>query len=251
MRLLRFLFCVLFVFLTTLNAKEEGFDLTCETISIKTITGSKKYRSLENFDPGHHKTLIKLHKYPDESNFVFTYYRHIFPNEKRQIAPMENLVYNGTTIGEKIPTMFISSRGYLPGEKVCVVVSTKDNRWASKPIIFFPNPLVKKDKHSRAKITAELAIRIPTNYEFKFEGFREGETLKCTSFSSGELLNSEFICKKGNAFLYAPAVIGKEGGVSRITFERENGDRISFSIPWESEFSHHLRGDKKPLVTSF
>ena len=54
-------FFILFVGLISLmQASEQTFEITYETLSISEIQSSSKYKKLDHFTPGHHKTIIRL-----------------------------------------------------------------------------------------------------------------------------------------------------------------------------------------------
>ncbi|MBF5059061.1 hypothetical protein NEPTK9_000566 [Candidatus Neptunochlamydia vexilliferae] len=48
--------------------------------------------------------------------------------------------------------------------------------------------------------------------------------------------------------LFSPNVKGKKGGIAKFTITRENGDQVTFSLPWGTTLEEHLLGKIPPLT---
>ena len=233
-----------------LRADQEDFALHAETLSVETIKRSSKYHHLDMSDAGHHKTILRLTHLPRSSSYILRCQRPLAPMKgKTQKLKREILLGNGELFGEG-EALIISSRGFLPGEKVILSLETEEGNLLRK-ISFIPHPLIFEMKDGTSKIKGELICISPTRYEFFFEGIPSNETLKMLSFSSGEFLDYDFCYKQGSCLAYMPGVIGQEGGLSRLTIKKTNGDRFILNLPWGKELLRHLDGDKEPLVVRF
>lgn len=251
MKIINYFSCIFLCLASFLHAAEKDFEITYETISSEHILESQKYNILGSGDPTHHKTVIRMVKHPNDNEFVFEFSRPLLGEKKEINATLENLVNNGRRIGEKLPMLFLSSKGFLPGEKVNLVVSTKNGAIKSKAIPFFPQPLIQEDKNDRAKMTAELATLSPTQYIVYLEGFRYNEKLRFVSYSLGEKVTSELRYKGKTPLWYAPEVIGKSGAISRALIGRENGNRITLNMPWGNALLKHNKGEENPVISNF
>lgn len=86
MKITKILVCVFLCLSSILKSEESAFKITYETICIKEIIQSMKYNSLENFFPGHHKTVIRLENYQDEQEFALTVNRDFFDKMHQNCA---------------------------------------------------------------------------------------------------------------------------------------------------------------------
>ena len=59
----------------SLRANQETFSLHAETLSAKTVKNSSTYGKLESFDPGHHKTIIRISHLPNAESYILRWER--------------------------------------------------------------------------------------------------------------------------------------------------------------------------------
>lgn len=244
---------ILFIFLclaNILNSEENQFKITFETICVKEILASIKYSSLENFNPGHNKTVIRLENFQDEQEFILTIDRSFCEEPTTMHCSLQNLIMTGISIFEYAPVFFISDMGYFPGEIIDVTFESKDGK-LKDTIRFVPQPLIVEDAKSHAKIRAELYSLKPTQYRIYFDGFIEEEKIQFISCAAGNTLRNELVNKNGKMVLMYTPDTGAKGGNCNVSFIRENGDRLHLDMPWGEELRHHLQGERKPVVSKF
>ncbi|NGX42797.1 MAG: hypothetical protein K940chlam7_01085 [Chlamydiae bacterium] len=232
------------------SISEAQFFLASETISPNEVKSSSKYSLLDEFDPGHYKSLVKMYNVPQEQELVIKMKRKVLDITnymERARFSREQVFVNGDAIGENVAMFTVSSRGFLPGEKCEIIVESQSGKSRSEPIVLTPLPVISKSKNSEASISAELALLYPTTYSISFEGFDPDEKLKITTISYDEKGSGELVFSKKNGFLFTPGVIGKEGGISKITIYRQNGEQISQYLPWGKDLIPYSKGEVKPL----
>lgn len=251
---MQFMFFLVSTFLSLLplSADDKGIVLSYTTLSTDTITSSDKYKSLAMADIGHHKTLIRVEKYPHVNALVFKIKRPLLQDQQNEFhVTLKELAYNASLIGESIPSQAISSKGFFPGEKLSIVVETLQGGSKSETLTIIPQPLVAWDRQGKASLSAELALLTPTNYLLKLEGFKQGEKIRFISRSAGEKLEHEMAYNATVGFFHSPEVIGQKGGICEIQIIRENSERIVLSIPWGTEVKDYFYGKREPVITSF
>lgn len=250
----RVLIGVLMVMSGCLQASEERIPLSFETISAETIQNSFKYRVLDRVNSGHHKTIIRMESYSEGDLFELTITRPLLLEKDRKIVndmPYNKTKGNAIRICETTPNWCLSGCGFFPGEEVSVVVRSKKNNKKSKKIKIKPNPMVQKSCHDEAMISATLSSIFPANYFIELNDFIEGENLKIESIIGEETFVTDVKMEKGFGVGFLPGVVGQEGGVSKLTIARENGESLKLDLPWGMELVPYTTGEKDAHVKSF
>lgn len=235
-----------------MQADQEAWKLHAETLSAETIAHSSKYGKLDSFDIGHHKTIIRISDLPDAKSYTLRWERPLLvKKEHSQKYPREMLFHNGELLGENAAIILISSRGFLPGEKVFLALETEDGKAVSQKISLFPHPLIQEKHSGQSKLKGELTSMNPTRYEIFLEGIQTYEKLRLSSFSSGEKIDHEFFYTQGSCIALTPGVIGKDGGFCDLSITRQKGNRFELKLPWGKELLKYLEGEKEPMVLNF
>lgn len=241
--------------LSTTNQRLETakeLDLSIETHSAQTIIKSSNISKLDTFDSGHHKTIIRVHNLPKESSFTIICERPLLNNSiTENDFTREILLNNADLIGESTPSIFISGRGYLPGEPVIVTIQDKKSHFCSKPITLHPHPLKIGSKYDNALLSAELKDITLTRYEIIPENFKKNERLIMESFSIGEQMRNELFCSHEFRIGITPGVIGVEGSTAMLMITRSNGEKLCLPLPWGTEFKKYASGDSCPPTKNF
>lgn len=235
------------------HEEKRSFQLSYETVCITTINEEEKYQSLDSFDAGCHKTILRIHDYPYGKNFVFEWERPLFkkkPAVRRRLT-INQLKNNAELINERTPLFVISSRGFLPGEQVMFTLKTADGFVKTKVFNHFPHPLFVRDKADQAGVFAELESIEPTAYSLWLIGFKMNEKLKYTGVSGNDKISAELVYTHPTRCLYVPKLDFVLGGTALVTVERESGVRLSLPIVWGNEFIPYLKGEKVVVNTNF
>lgn len=241
-----FLLCTFFT-----CAQAESFKLSYETISASEIEKNPKYQMLHQFDPGHHKTIIRIHGLPNYENYILQKETPLFGAIEEKECPAQAFMVLKNALKEDLPLICMSSRGFLPGERIILTLTTQDKTSISEKVEFIPHPIVLEAPKGGAKIKAELVNLRPAYYAIQLEGFNTSEKIHLKSLSSGEEMNNDFFYTKELGFSYSPDVIGKEGGVCDLTLTRQNGEKFRLHLPWGEEFLGYSKGDKGPIILEF
>jgi hypothetical protein len=193
-------------------------------------------------DPGFTKWCILFHDIPGDPPYSFQQKRLLQPN-RNQYYPCgyaEENILASKNCNMPAPLM-VSSRGYLPGEKITIRLSGKD---AHKEIIFYPRPLLLKDKTGRvlAKVALLSAIPGQTHYDLDLSGIGKEEKYTLISHSGGEILSHNY---QGPIKLgISPEVVGKRSGFANIILRMEDGTEYNTKLPWGNELLECKAGNK-------
>ena len=243
----------LFVFLAiSLQTSADAFHLTHETISAASTANLDKYSNLGFFNPGHHKTIIRIHGLPEAENYILRWERPILLKKQYQHEySKEVFVRLQEFLQEKGMVLVTSSVGFLPGEKVTWTLETEDGKSVSQSVTFSPNPIIIEMRSGKSKLQADLVRLRPTRYKITLEGIGSFEKLRLTTFSSGEKIDKEFYFPQGSLISLTPGVFGKEGGFCDLSITRQKGDQFSLSLPWGEELIDCLGVNSRPIVSDF
>lgn len=243
----------IFVFALTgihLHSNEEAWDVSLETYSAQKILQMPEYQVLHEIEKDFHKTVIRFHAFPIEDTYLLKYQRPIL---KREVVvheiSREQLLANLTLIPKEGMHWWLVSNGFLPGEPVILWLETKNGHSKSSPLAFVPQPLIFKDTKSAAQV--EAIMDSPTHYFLSFKGFKDGESLKLISISSGEEIEKEITFHPGIGCGYSPKREGINSGTAKISVIREEGKSVDFSLPWGLELAPHLQGKAPPVESNF
>ncbi len=153
------LFVLLIGLITKLQVSGQTLEITYETLSIHEIQSSPRYHQLNKFDPGHHKTIIRIANLPQTEKVRVKWRRPVFENEEQVYQfPSNYPMNNGHSVGEETFMFFMSSRGFLPGERIVMTISTPDGNFESKPMEFIPQPIVIESKKSNLRLSQNLFL---------------------------------------------------------------------------------------------
>ncbi len=131
-------------------------------------------------------------------------------------------------------TVAVSSLGFTPGVPVTYTFEHSEKA-LKEEITFVPNRLFVKSSIDNALIEATLTLESPVTYDLDLEGFGK-EELTLKSISYDEVLESKFPINEKSMTMYMPGVIGKKGGISRLSFTRPSGEVLKLELPWGLEW---------------
>ena len=213
---------------------DEGVELIKVT---KEWAEEKGLMAIYENDPGFAKWFVVFHDIPDTPPYSL--------EQKRLLQANRDYYYPclGTTPEDTItvPTgMMVSVRGYLPGEKVTIRLSSKN---AHREIVFYPRPLIMK-RSGKLLVKAELRCAQPghTFYHLYFIGMGEEEKYKFMS-RSGQEFGSSNLQGPIETF-YMPEVAGRGSGFATVTLQFQDRTRYSMKLPWGYEFLDYMAGKR-------
>ncbi|MFB5616944.1 MAG: hypothetical protein ACE5RS_07365 [Nitrosopumilus sp.] len=196
--------------------------------------------SVENLPKKNTSYNVKIERplFKDMDKKLFT----SMPERIVKIYSIDMLAYQ-KRISYKFPVLLnIVSAGYLPGEKINVILLNKKKKELGK-LSWIPNPIEKTFSDEKAKITIEYTLLKNSWYTVTFSGFEKGEVVKVESSSGFEKLPATDFNVDQKRMRYSNGVIGGEGGVSCFTVVRKNGEKIVFKLPWGKSIFPYLRGE--------
>ena len=245
-------FPILLLMMVLVKASAENCEFSYETLSHETILQSDRYKKLVKFEPGYHKTIVRISNLPVAESYVLKWQRPLLnKKEHREEWTKEFFSKVSEFLEEDEPVFFISSKGFLPGEKVIFSLETIGGIAIGQPFELFPQPLIQEMRSGKSKLIAELSILSPSRYEITLEGIPSFETLEVCSCSLDEKIETEFVYRQGFCIGHMPGVIGKAGGVCNFSITRQRGDKFQISLPWGEELKKHVSGESKPVVSDF
>jgi len=198
---------------------------------------------LDRMDPGFAKWYILFHDIPDNPPYSF--------GQKRLLQALPDHYYplkhpSPKTILESkesnTPVSFmLSVRGYLPGEKITIRLSSKD---AYREVTFYPRPLHVKRNTGEvlARATLLCATLGETLYLFDVCGVGEQEKYTLTSNSGGEILSHDW--QGPLTCTIMPEVIGQMQGFAKIQMRFGAGEEHAVALPWGYELIQCRLGNK-------
>ena len=235
-----------------LYSHEKTRSFPIETLSATEIAQSSKYKPLDSFNPGHHKTIIRLHALPQADTYIAKVKRPLIEKETLQYEySAEMLKNNGKNLGESLPMLLLSSQGYLPGEKITLILETDKGEVVGQAVDCIPHPIIQEMRSGECVLKGELVTLFPTTYHLSLEGVQLFEVLKFSSHSSGEVIEKSLGYSNGSVIALSPGVLGKEGGFCFVTITRQTGDAFKVTLPWGGELMNHLEGKSSPVVEDF
>lgn len=238
-----------------LQGEESDFNISCETISWGEVESSSDYQFLRENEEGQHRNIVRLYGFDVPKERFEVHYRrpHVTENFQRGVERFTSseLEENGLVFGEELPLFVLSSRNFLPGEKVGMVIRAKHSKQKSNLVVFTPNPLMKSSTLDGATVTFELDSVAPTTYKISFEGFKDLEKVKFKSKSGVEVVARDLDVTNNTQVIYLPHTKYQVGGVAKAIFTRESGEELALDIPWGIECKNYLEGDREPSVNYF
>lgn len=194
------------------------------------------------FDPGYDKTFLYLNNFPINRKITYSYKRSLndcsYIRRGEFIIVENKRIYSTTDSEDQGNFLCISSRGFLPSERIsCRFKAENDFK---KEISFIPNPNVVKSPSGTVSVEAELYCFNPAFYVFKFVGFEEDEIIKFTSISGTEKISASFKLSEYPKITNSPGVLNEQGGVGKVTFTRKSGEKVELKLPWGTELHSYL-----------
>lgn len=224
------------------NVEIKVFDPKMETDEIiLKLLGEK--------DPGHTKYYLEFKGFPIEKEIIFTMKRLVGGDSEkvcyREINRFRMCSHGRLVFNEEIwiPYFTLSSRGFLPGEKIYCRFQTEDNEFDYE-VAFIPNKMITYNKSKTISVEAELVSYVLTMYSIKIKGLKEGEEYLVRSKSEDEIIESRCKFSEPTSHNLMPGVSGISGGVCQFQVITKSKDFIKLSLPWGMVFAEYLKGDK-------
>lgn len=199
-------------------------------------------------DKGHYKYVINVNKINPSQNYSLKLKRPaVFKDEVTTVAtfPGAAVIEQSKMMRRKYPFLLMSSRGFLPGEKIDYFLESEDGK-DKLQITFTPNPIVRKSEIDHATVSASLKSANPAIYFITLENFDPGEKIRYVSDFGSERLVMPIEYKEKMAVMHMPEVIGLNEGTNIVSFERTNGEILRLSLPWGALLQSTLKGDQLP-----
>ncbi len=197
-------------------------------------------------DAGFSKWLILFNEIPGEPPYqlqekrILQFKRDTFRPLKG--VPESSEIAQAKKLNEPIRIGF-SSRGYLPGEKVVLRLSSKD-KTIFKEITICPRPLVLKKASGEILAKAFLSSHSPelTMYTVDVLGVKKEEEYKIISCSGKEKLQK--VVKGPISMGITPNVVGDKGGFGELKLCLEDNSSYKLRLPWGSRLTEYSKGDR-------
>ncbi|WP_154017862.1 hypothetical protein [Candidatus Protochlamydia phocaeensis] len=204
-------------------------------------------QSCTSLDPFHPKTLLYFENFPLRKKIKFSLKRLVPPNHNFLKQSFFIIKEDGRIFlppdDKGSPFFCISSRGFLPGERIYCRYEILDGSFEHE-ITFIPNPIQIKDEAGNVILEAELCNLIPACYKITLLGLKKSEKIKFRSVSGEEGVADSFkLSAIAPSFTYSPDVEGQKGGVAELTLIRQNGQRIRLKLPWGVQLLRYGRGN--------
>jgi len=234
--LLTFLFSHLtYANLETKQAPEIEFKrLTYESLKLHPCKVYLPY--LSNFE-NHPVNILQLKQFPAEKGMILFIKRPLLNEEIIKVYEF---------CLEKTPqeSIFLSTGGFLPGERVEILIKSKDEEFDFKTS-FIPNPIRVKDKDGTIILTAELTIASPYDvFTIHLPTMPENEKLLMKSISGGEIIKNNMVYSKNAMICFSPNVEKKHGGICKLSFTDSKLNTIRVNLPWGSELDKYTKSKK-------
>jgi hypothetical protein len=241
-------FCMvsIFSYLSAERPPENPNNFVINRFSHEEMAALPKYRELECIDPGFSKAIIEFKGFPIEKKLMISLKRLVQNNENdyKTIGSIKftkdgRWISNGSEIYSCYP---ISSRGFLPGERIFFRVQTDAGSFR-KEISLIPNPLVAISQRNEFSLEAELTILSPAFYTIRVKGLEDSEEIQFISESLNEKIQKEVPASSLKVFLTSFDVTNENRGIGTLTLVRKNGDSLTARFPWGEIFTEYLKGN--------
>jgi hypothetical protein len=201
---------------------------------------------LAKTDVGFEKKLVLFHEIPGDPPYSMQQ-RRVLQSNPEMFIPFncglspENILKSKQI--EQPVALWISARGYVPGEKITLRLASKDPE-IFREIQFCPRPLIATgtSKDISFKATLEFYAKDSTQYTVEISGVKEDESYEFISQSETEKIQEPL--KGPMTFGYAPGVLGVKGGISTAIILFQDGSTYKLHLPWGTEIEEYHRGNK-------
>jgi len=243
------------IFAICVLATQLSYGLECsDSVSIERLPYHEfkaehvRYET-DKAEYGQYHTVFQFHNLPREGEYEFQIKRSLKGSGKYETcmsASVEDLYKISDMLQEEFPIIVISGRGFLPGESVDILLKV-DGENHEEIVSYIPNPILQMSETDEAQVSAELKNADIGTYLIRFENFIEGETLRFESISGREKISDRIPYSDGMMIQHMPGVAGGKGGKCQIIITREDGERITISLPWGMQLIPFLEGRRYPV----
>lgn len=248
-------FMSLFIFFITWNllySNERDTHAAIDRVFLSSVEATfhpdSEIRFYAEQDPGHPKSFLFIKGFPINKKI-----NYMIKRSRLKDQPSKNIIEffvneQGEIVLEigsehTFPFFCVSSRGFLPGERISCHFTTEDGNF-EKELDFIPNPIIAKNKSGTVFVEAELITPFPAFYQFTFVGFQEDEVILYRSVSGPEQIEKTIKLTKENMIVGSPDVLDQHEGVGTSAFIRKTGEKLKLKLPWGIELFRYLRGEK-------
>lgn len=212
------------------------------------IHASQALMAIKPFEPGQNKVVFELQNYPRNQEIIWEIKR-LSGDDPETFQPYKTFTIQDdgsylTSDQQKLKTLSISSKGFLPGERAIFRFRT-NNGSVHKEINGFPNPAIFKDKKGTIGLRAELVHLSPTVYIIDMPTLEEGEQYDIKTVIIGETANAQAKYSRQAPFHFSPSVKGKgKGGDSYFEVQRKSGEIYFLKLPWGTALDSYSNARK-------
>ena len=232
----------------------EDPSIKAKFYSAESIEHLPELKYLNETDSGFNKVILKAEGFPKNQDLILEVKRLSSDNPNQFKPLMEFSIQNDgqyltkTKPSKLINSIIVSSKGFLPGERVTYRIRTT-NKSVQKEISGIPSPALFKDHRGIVDIKAELISISPTVYLVTLPSMKDGEAFELKSTSLGEIITAESKYSKAKPIHYSPAPSStkSQGGESTLEIIRKSGEIYVIRLPWGSALQVYQQGKKIPL----
>jgi hypothetical protein len=200
----------------------------------------------DTFDVGFKKWVLVLDSFPESEIPICEIKRLVQSNTEEGAlstetwyeVPLEKKPYSASTP----PTMIISERGFLPGEKVFFRIKPQ-NSTKYEMISFYPSPLVLQDTDGKELAVAELTTIIPTAYTLHIPFDATNKLWRLQVITDEEAANQFMLQEEYLHILCSLKPTKTEGGFALAKLSYQDGTSHELKLPWGEKFNSYVSAE--------
>jgi hypothetical protein len=151
---------------------------------------------------------------------------------EKEVIKIPDIIVGNNGIGKLV----VSGAGFLPGEVAKYQFQFPENE--KKEVEITPFPILAKSSIDEATVSAEMDMA--NGFTIKLENFGDNDKVIMKSISHSEVLQHTLLVNNSLDFGYLPAVVGKNGGVAKLSFQRPSGEILTIELPWGLEMLRYI-----------
>ncbi len=235
--------------MTTTSSEAKKQDVsTVQFLRASDEALGKKYQILtktyEKYDPGFAKVLLLYETLPGDPPNCFKIKRFAQYNPEGfvdlECGPSSKELLH-FRITKQLLCFCLSSRGFLPGEKVVIRLESIDPD-VFEELSYYPRPLMIKDESGKILLEATLASIFPTIYSISFPDIPAEEEYEYSTINGME--THHFTMQNATKTVYIPGVNGRTSGFGGIELKFKDGTIYNLQLPWGDECIRYLNGER-------
>lgn len=229
------------------NTSDSSPAIECAFYTYKDIHSNANLQALKKIDPEHNIAVFWFQGFPVDKEINFEIKRLIQHdpdayNRKNSFT----LQSDGTLTDQngKKDLFCLTSKGFLPGERVFCRFRTEDGTF-DQETSFIPQPIVVKKGDDKI-IEVEMIAPFPAVYEFKFTCFSNNEPYFFKSVTGWAITQEKKKYSSQKPLVFSPDIKGKKGGISTIEIRKlSEGKKYKIALPWGVNFMEYIFDGKR------